>query len=395
MKKWLLVSGCALGALVLGTLTAWSWDGEEEEDFDHETDFDYEGDPAQEYNALMEEIEEACEGKDCPTNVPLTDDDLERIGIDSGGTRGAWGICSYVSNPDHTSTCRCKDPENEPGIPAYTEDQLVVGKNGAQLQAYDTIACRRYYNGGWSSWEMVGACRKATDDIEDLLAVGSEEVNALRMQRYSYTYSDDCVFADWWSSAYFWDSVTIQGQDGADTVYGSPQGDDIETAELVNGYQGDDKIYLSPTDTTYPTAYGSDGDDEIVGTLTTDRIYGDADDDILEGSGGADTIEGGSGNDTLTGGDGNDSLKGQTGNDTLEGEAGNDSLDGGYGNDTLWGGSGNDNLKGGYGYDTLYGEGGYDTLDAEQDADAICNCGDDVDPAAGAGCDSGSTSCNP
>jgi len=54
-------------------------------------------------------------------------------------------------------------------------------------------------------------------------------------------------------------------------------------------------------------------------------------DSVAYGTGGNDTLIGGSGNDLLKGGTGNDRLQGNAGNDDLSGDAGNDDLDAGAG----------------------------------------------------------------
>ncbi|WP_417504534.1 calcium-binding protein [Marinomonas gallaica] len=67
------------------------------------------------------------------------------------------------------------------------------------------------------------------------------------------------------------------------------------------------------------------GDNEIIGTSSTDLINGYTGNDRLEGRGGDDVLDGGSGKDTLYGGAGNDTLSGGVGDgDFLKGESGND-----------------------------------------------------------------------
>ncbi|RMU54628.1 hypothetical protein ALP29_00712 [Pseudomonas syringae pv. avii] len=73
--------------------------------------------------------------------------------------------------------------------------------------------------------------------------------------------------------------------------------------------------------------------------------------DTLKGTAARDLIFGQNGNDRLDGGAGNDLLHGGDGNDTLLGGTGNDALYGASGNDVLIGGLGNDQLSGGVGSD--------------------------------------------
>ena len=131
----------------------------------------------------------------------------------------------------------------------------------------------------------------------------------------------------------------------------------------------------------------SDGDDYIVGNMTSDRV------DLL---GGNDTYVALGGSDIVTGGDGNDSIDGVCGNDTLEGNDGNDTLIGGNGRDVIFGGAdadlidgGNqeDMLDGGTGNDTIIGEKGDDTIIGGEGDDDINGGKDNDSMTGGAGAD--------
>lgn len=74
---------------------------------------------------------------------------------------------------------------------------------------------------------------------------------------------------------------------------------------------------------------------------------------------------------TAFGGNGNDNMLGGDKNDYLVGEAGNDILSGGAGDDFIYGGDGNDRLYGGSGYDYLYGDAGNDYLDIGGNGGAV------------------------
>ncbi|WP_329605000.1 calcium-binding protein [Undibacterium flavidum] len=78
------------------------------------------------------------------------------------------------------------------------------------------------------------------------------------------------------------------------------------------------------------TQYGTDGDDEMLGTALDDTIYGGAGEDYIAGGDGNDRLYGGLDTDFLSGGKGNDSLFGGDGIDILAGGAGNNILAGGY-----------------------------------------------------------------
>ncbi|OOL00468.1 hypothetical protein B0B36_01115, partial [Pseudomonas syringae pv. actinidifoliorum] len=79
---------------------------------------------------------------------------------------------------------------------------------------------------------------------------------------------------------------------------------------------------------------GTNGNDQITGSLS------------------ADVIKGGAGADALSGDGGNDQLYGEEGDDLLYGNDGDDLIDGGAGNDSLFGGAGADTFRFGKGYGT-------------------------------------------
>ena len=148
---------------------------------------------------------------------------------------------------------------------------------------------------------------------------------------------------------------------------------------------------------------GTNGDDWLVGTGSTDSLVGQDGNDVLNGGAGDDTLQGNQGDDFLIGGAGADSLQGFTGDDTVsyvESDAGvTVDLDAGTGsgghaqgdtlslvehvigsdfNDTLTGSSSNNVLMGGAGADTLTGNGGNDSLEGGDGADtATGGDGDD------------------
>ena len=225
--------------------------------------------------------------------------------------------------------------------------------------------------------------------------------------------------------------LTINGDDGNDTITGSPDDD------IINGGAGND------------TLNGGAGDDRITGNTGTDTMNGDAGNDVLVwnpgdgsdvmngGAGGGDDAElnGGNnpenfaatpvagrvrferlspgpfqldvgpdterlvlnangGDDTmvsdpatptamlLNGGTGLDNLQAGAGADFLNGGDDNDSLDGGPGIDRIVGDRGNDAMLGRAGDDTMVWNNGdgSDTMDGEAGLDAV-----EVNGAAGAG----------
>ncbi|HEY6891875.1 MAG TPA: calcium-binding protein, partial [Solirubrobacter sp.] len=194
---------------------------------------------------------------------------------------------------------------------------------------------------------------------------------------------------------------------------------------VVNGGAGNDNINVAaPAFAGTPVINGDDGDDTIIGTPRTDQIAGGAGNDRITGGkntlpGDTETINGNDGNDVIiwNNGDGNDRNEGGNGVDetlivegtaddnniasqngtvthfertnagigftvdsnlmeklTLQSFSGNDTLstapgvplgmniDAGPGNDTITTGDGPDRILGDRGNDTLNGAGGDDTL---------------------------------
>jgi Ca2+-binding RTX toxin-like protein len=82
------------------------------------------------------------------------------------------------------------------------------------------------------------------------------------------------------------------------------------------------------------------------------RIEGTDNNDILNGTSSSEEIRGERGNDTINGLEGDDRLRGGKGNDTIDGGDGNDRIRGDHGDDLITGGAGNDrfifNLQGGH-----------------------------------------------
>ncbi|MCX7422619.1 MAG: Ig-like domain-containing protein [Planctomycetia bacterium] len=107
------------------------------------------------------------------------------------------------------------------------------------------------------------------------------------------------------------------------------------------------------------TIDGEEGDDTLIGSAFND---------VIVGGEGNDNISGADGNDVLLGNEGNDVLSGARGADTLLGQAGHDSLSGGDDADALLGGDGDDTLLGQASTDTLVGGAGANFLDATTEA---------------------------
>ncbi len=154
-------------------------------------------------------------------------------------------------------------------------------------------------------------------------------------------------------------SPTIDAGVAADLMGSADIDGDARTLGAAPDIGADEFVPGPPTSGTTPpackgktaTIVGDDGPDTLSGTPAADVIAALGGNDKVFGLAGNDTICGGSGKDTLKGGAGNDFLGGQKGNDKLYGQKGNDKLSGKAGKDTLKGGPGKDKLKGGAGRD--------------------------------------------
>lgn len=329
MRKWaIIVVGVLVLVAALGAVTA----QEDQELSDEETE------------ELIDAIEDACAEADCnPGGGPLTDEQIEDLGFDSLLIADAWGICDIEGEGGPEQTCVCTEPPIKTGDP----DQMAiyVGRQAGMIVVYDTLACTGQYEDSTWTWTVAGGCRKGAADLENLEVFGNyesgiDEDNIVLVREGASV--GDCDFTDWWSSAYFWDSVLADGLGGKDDVRGSPQADDL-TGEIVRGYEGNDEIWLTINNVTTPIAWGGENNDTIHGSALGDSIQGD------------------------------------NGNDTIYGNGGTDTLYGENGNDVLYGGTGDgDKLYDGYNYDTLSDSGG---------SGDHCDCGPSTDPPAGPGCD--------
>lgn len=174
----------------------------------------------------------------------------------------------------------------------------------------------------------------------------------------------------------------VEGGAGADTLNGSPYGDDLTGDGLdVNGYPvvdpaGNDRLFGNGGDDDFHDDDGSAN--RIEGGAGADRTYlgegkaanvilGGPGDDILSGGGGAETLDGEDGADDINGGNGNDQVRGGPGKDDVEGGGDDDVTDGGPGDDAVsasfhGGGCHTDTLIGGAGRDDLYVACGVPTL---------------------------------
>jgi Ca2+-binding RTX toxin-like protein len=229
---------------------------------------------------------------------------------------------------------------------------------------------------------------------------------------------DTAVFSGPWTSYGF--SLSGTSLVVTDNSAGSPDGTDtligIEAVQF--GAQ------------TYNLVYGTNADNNLIGTAGADLLIGFGGNDTLNGGLAADIMIGGSGNDTYVvdnvgdvvveaAGGGTDTVQTALNNYSLAGipnvenltftgagafvgtgNALNNSISGGAGNDTLDGGAGNDTMAGGLGDDTYYvnsssdavteaASAGTDTVISSAASNALGNNVENLVLASGAGSISG------
>src|SRR3989344_8681 len=143
------------------------------------------------------------------------------------------------------------------------------------------------------------------------------------------------------------------------TIYVDPAG--IIVGGSLNGQQYNGRLDAGATENRSQIIVGTNGNDQINGSLGNDIICALAGDDVIEASTMSDAIDAGAGNDIVNGGtqddiifgsDGDDVVNGGTDEDIICGDLGNDELDGGTNNDRVDGGEGTDNVTGGTDVDT-------------------------------------------
>lgn len=116
---------------------------------------------------------------------------------------------------------------------------------------------------------------------------------------------------------------------------------------------------------------GTELNDHIDGSKSSDIIIGLAGDDLLRGGPADDAIQAGADDDKVYGNDGNDNMQGGPGLDQLYGGSGDDILFGGFDDDFISAGPGNDELYGGDGDDVLQGGPGADYFDCGSGFDIV------------------------
>ena len=112
-----------------------------------------------------------------------------------------------------------------------------------------------------------------------------------------------------WTSTPSWGSRTVP--DGQDS---------ISDFEIFKGSDFDDTIRGGQTDNDANLRMqGRGGDDELIGTNSSNVLKGGGGNDVIRAGGGDDDALGGAGDDLVQGGSGDDVMKGGKGDDTVSG----------------------------------------------------------------------------
>ncbi len=170
-------------------------------------------------------------------------------------------------------------------------------------------------------------------------------------------------------------NALVASQVGSDfrlSIDGTDHDFDLTLVDRVHAVLGGGADSFDGSNSPIPIeAYGTDGDDTLIGSSHNDTLGGGEGVDSVDGGIGHDSLLGGRGNDTLVGGDGKDTISGSYDNDSILGGSGADVINGNSGNDTVFAGSGNDSVAAGTGDDEVWGASGDDTIHGNAGNDTI------------------------
>ncbi|MBM1815953.1 calcium-binding protein [Pseudosulfitobacter pseudonitzschiae] len=213
----------------------------------------------------------------------------------------------------------------------------------------------------------LGLQRAAQTDTSDAIAL-----NLTAGFTYTFVVVVDSADADSAFTVGFGDQTeTAAGLDGSYEVTITFTAEATETAYFTVSQTGGTADYSISVEDIVDPSIPTEGDDYIVGNMTSDRVNLLGGNDTYIALGGSDQVWGGLGNDYIDGVCGGDKLWGEEGNDTILGGNGRDSMWGGIGDDSLNGQNQEDMLWGNEGNDTLIGEKGNDTIDGGTGDDDI------------------------
>lgn len=171
------------------------------------------------------------------------------------------------------------------------------------------------------------------------------------------------VVADYAEAANADGTVTLSGDGHSITYTGTPR---IATAdEVIGDYVGND---ADDPEAESPVVEAPDTEAEATETgegAGAEVLFGTTGKDALIGGAGRDIIFGNEGNDDIVAGGGADMIFGDEGDDRIIGQDGDDYINAGAGNDIVFGGDGDDMFvaQTDDGDDVYYGDDGTDTLD--------------------------------
>ena len=250
----------------------------------------------------------------------LDDIVASELGISVGASGGSGGGVAPL-----TGACSTAGGQITCTVTAYPR-VVLVGRKSAPSD--DIIMCESSDGGG--SYTQTGSQTRTTETYLQVIGTsGTDRISIVN----TATSVTGCSFQAF-PSGWFTNEILVNGMDAYDWIYGSNQ-DDTLYGEYVLGYRGDDYIGILVNESGTEYAWGSSGDDTIVGTSGIQKMSGEGDDDTLYGASGDDRLEGGSGNDTLYGD-----------NTPCNDAADKDTILGGDGDDALWGNCGDDKLDG-------------------------------------------------
>jgi Ca2+-binding RTX toxin-like protein len=233
-----------------------------------------------------------------------------------------------------------------------------------QLESRRLLAAAK---GGHAEIDATGVLNLSGNGKNDWIQVSTDGTQLwVTLNKQSFTFNNADVTG-----------ILIDGGNGNDRIWVD---DGVTLGAVINGGAGNDRIHGGGgSDTIHgdkgndwawggsgdDVVHGDAGNDHVFGGAGLDQLFGEGCHDALAGEGDDDQLFGGAGHDRLRGGDGNDQMWGEAGKDQLYGELGDDLLIGGGDNDKLWGGDGNDTIKGDAGNDHLNGGPGDDLLDGD------------------------------
>jgi len=188
---------------------------------------------------------------------------------------------------------------------------------------------------------------------------------------FSFSSTTFGVTASWQSSTL----MSVPGSNPDSDMDGIPDDADNCPNDANPGQENFDKDGKGDVCDTFCSKPFSFYDTIIYGTNGNDNLPGTVGKDIILALDGDDTANGGNKRDCIIGGKGKDTLNGNGGNDRIDGNAGADTINGGIGKDKINSGGQNDVVKGKKGNDKINcGGGNNDSANGGTGTDTAVNC---------------------